>query len=173
MSEKNKKELHSKIISGLKSNDTKVVNESIHQLREEGQLQDIVILFDLLLKQPSEEIKDTILKFLADIKDKKADQIFVNAITEEKYSSIRKEITGICWQSSIDFTPYVSVFVDVLIQSDFETAFEAFTVIENFTSKINEDEKILQQDKLKDAIPVAAEEVKGMIHECIHILDQF
>lgn len=173
MSEQQKKEQHKKLISDLQSKDIKIVSKSISQLREEGKPDDIVLIFDLLLNQKDEDIKDILLKFLGDIKDKKAGLIFVTAIKNEKYLPIRKMLIELCWQSSIDFSSFVDVFVDILIQSDFEIAFEAFTVIENFTGKIDEDLKILQQDKLKDAIPTAAEEVKGMIHECIHILDQF
>lgn len=173
MTDKAKKALHDKLVSELQSSDSKTVTKSINQLREEGQLEDIVILFDLLVKSTDEEVKNTILKFLADIKDKNADLIFIEAILNDEYKSIQKELAGICWQSSIDFTKHVSVFTDLLIKSDFETAFEAFTVIENFTGKIESDKKIEEQDKLKDAIPNAPEEIKGMIHECIHILDQF
>ncbi|WP_421919033.1 hypothetical protein [Marinifilum sp.] len=172
MTDKAKKALHDKLVLGLQSSDVKTVTESINQLREEGQLDDIVILFDLLVKSNDDSLKDTILKFLSDIKDKNADSIFIDAILDEKYKSIRKDLTSTCWQSSIDFTNHISIFTDLLIESDFETAFEAFTVIENFTSKIEKNKKIEEQDKLKDAIPNAAEEVKGMIHECIHILDQ-
>nr|WP_320119114.1 hypothetical protein [uncultured Marinifilum sp.] len=173
MSEQQKKEQHKKLISDLQSKDIKIVSKSISQLREEGKPDDIELIFDLLLNQKDEDIRDILLKFLGDIKDKKAGLIFVTAIKNEKYLPIRKMLIELCWQSSIDFSSFVDVFVDILIQSDFEIAFEAFTVIENFTGKIDEDLKILQQDKLKDAIPTAAEEVKGMIHECIHILDQF
>lgn len=173
MTDKAKKELHDKILSGLQSKDTSVVTDSINQLREEGQLEDIVVLFDLLLNTKDELLKDTIIKFLADIKEKKAETIFIDAILDKKYKPIRKDLTGICWQSSIDFTNHVNVFTDLLIHSDFETAFEAFTVIENFTGKIDPTKKVEEQDKLKDAIPNVPEEIKGMIHECIHILDQF
>ncbi|GAB7086189.1 hypothetical protein [Marinifilum fragile] len=173
MTDKAKKAIHDKLVSELQSSDYKTVTKSINQLREEGQLEDIVLLFDLLVRNDDEEVKNTILKFLADIKDKKADLIFINAILNDKYKTIQKELTGICWQSSIDFTKHVSVFTDLLIKSDFETAFEAFTVIENFTEKIEPEKRIEEQDKLKDAIPNAPEEMKGMIHECIHILDQF
>ncbi|MDQ2180429.1 hypothetical protein [Marinifilum sp. D714] len=173
MTDKAKKALHDKLVSELQSSDSKTVTKSINQLREEGQLEDIVILFDLLVKNKDEEVKSTIWKFLADIKDKKVDLILIDAILNEKYKSIQKELTGICWQSSIDFTKHVSVFTDLLIKSDFETAFEAFTVIENFNEKIEADKRVEEQDKLKDAIPSAPEEIKGMIHECIHILDQF
>jgi deoxyribose-phosphate aldolase len=173
MTDKAKKALHDKLVSGLQSSDAKVVTESINQLREEGQLEDIVILFDLLMKSKDDDLKDTILKFLADVKEKKADKIFIDAILNKKYKTIRKDLTGICWQSSIDFTKHVEVFTGLLVNSDFETAFEAFTVIENFTGKIDADKKAEEQNKLKDAIPNASEEIKGMIHECIHILDQF
>ena len=172
MNEKNKKELHTAILTGLKSKESKVVIDSINQLREEGKPEDIAILLDMLLVNHDEEIQHTILKFLADIKDKKAGQIFMDAIANEKYKGIRKNLVGICWESSIDFTDYVPTFIDLLIESDFETSFEAFTVIENLTGVIPEDVKEKEKSKLKEAIADAAENRKGMLHEAIHIIDQ-
>lgn len=172
MSEKSKKEVHSSILLGLKSNESKVVIDSINQLRDAGELGDILVLVDILLDSSNEEVQHCILKFLADIKEKSAAKIIMDAITDDKYNSIQKELVGICWESSLDFSPYVSVFVDILIHAEFMTSFEAFTVIENFTEKIHEEIKIEEQDKLKDAIPEAVEDRKGILHEAIHLLEQ-
>jgi hypothetical protein len=169
MTEKAKKELHDKIIYGLQSKDSVIITNSINQLREEGQLKDIVILFDLLLTNKDEHLKNTILNFLADIKDKKAETIFIDALLNDKYNSLRKEIAGVCWQSSIDFSNHLNVFVDLLINSEFETAFEAFTVIENFEETCDPKQVNEAVQKLKSAVKNAPEQVKGIIQECIRI----
>ena len=37
-----------------------------------------------------------------------------------------------CWQNGMDFSAYFEVFTDLVINEEWEIAFEAFTVIENF-----------------------------------------
>jgi len=170
MSEKSQNNIHANLLQGLQAEDHKTVIDSIKQLRQSGKLSDITVLFDLLVSNKNEDVQHEILSLLNDVKDKNAVEIIVDAIRDAKYASIQKEIVSICWESSLDFSPYVAVFVDVLIEAEFMTAFEAFTVIENFTEVIEENLRIEQQDKLKDAIPVAQEERKGMLHEAIHIL---
>lgn len=172
MSEINKKDLHTAIISGLNSKDSKQIINSITQLREEGKPEDVNYLFDLLLSSPTDEIKIAILNFLADLKIQETDKIIVDAIKNDKYLSIRKSIVEVCWEASIDFSNYLSVFVDLLIDADFEIAFEAFTVIENISEKVPEAIKPKEMSKLKDSISDSSAEKKGMIHEAIHIIDQ-
>lgn len=172
MSEINKKDLHNNIILGLSSKDNKVVLDSISQLRQEGQIQDLTILFDLLISDAHPNIKESIYKFLWDVKDQNTDKVIIDAILNDKYSSIQKNLVEVCWEASIDFSKFLSTFVDLLIQSNFETSFEAFTVIENITEKISDEMKPEQMAKLKDAIPNASAEKKGIIHEAIHIIDQ-
>lgn len=172
MSEINKKDLHTAIILGLSSKENKVVLDSINQLRQEGKPEDVNHLFDLLLNGPTSEVKASILNFLADLKIQETDKVIIDAINNEKYISIRKNIIEICWEASIDFSKYLSTFVDLLINADFEVAFEAFTVLENITEKVPEIIKPVEMNKLKDAISVSAPEKKAMIHEAIHIIDQ-
>lgn len=172
MSEKNKSDLHTAIIMGLQSKEPKIVIDSIQQLRNEGKLEDIGILLDTVLANREDGVKDSIFRFLADIKDKKADKLIMDAISNEKYKEIRKELVGVCWESSLDFSPYVSKFVDLLIHSDFETSFEAFTVIENLTGTIPDEVKQLEQKKLKHAVANAPANKKGMLHEAIHIIGE-
>jgi hypothetical protein len=172
MSNISKKDLRNTIISGLKSTDSKVVTNSIKQLREEGKPEDIQILLDVMVSKSEPEIQSSIHNFLADLKNQKAGQFIVDAIQNQKYSAIRKQLISICWESSVKFSNHISVFVDLLIESDFETAFEAFTVIENLTDKISEEGKLIEMAKLKDAISNVSADKKGMLHEAMHIIEQ-
>ncbi len=159
------------ILSDLKSVDKKSINEVLTHLREHGKTSDLTPLLDLMITITDKEVLNSCIKFWADIKDNSAKPIILQAITDKKYASIQKEMVGICWQSSIDFTNNVTTFVDLLIHSDFETAFEAFTVIENLTGKIDSQTIQAEQKKLKNAIGSAPEELKGMIHEAMHLLE--
>lgn len=172
MSNISKKDLHNAIILGLNSTDNKVAIDSINQLRKNGKPEDITLLLDLMISNSSGEIQSVIHSFLADLKNQDSDKIIIEAVGDDKYIAIRKILVSICWETSIDFSKYISTFVDLVIESDFETSFEAFTVIENLTEKISEEIKPAEMAKLKDAISGASPEKKGMIHEAIHIIDQ-
>lgn len=172
MSNISKKDLHNAIILGLNSTDNKVVLDSIKQLRKDGKSEDVTLLLDLMISNSRGEIQSAIRSFLADLKNQDTDKIIIGAIGDDKYIAIRKILVSICWETSIDFSKYISTFVDLLIEADFETSFEAFTVIENLTEKISEEIKPAEMAKLKDAISGASPEKKGMIHEAIHIIDQ-
>ncbi|RUT80071.1 hypothetical protein [Ancylomarina longa] len=172
MSDNKKKEIKSGVITGLQSTDINVFSGCISQLKKGGKTEDIQVLLDLLLDQKNKEINNLILKFLADVKDKSAVEIITAAISNAKYAAIKKNLLITCWESSLDFGEYLSIFVDCLIHSDFETAFEAFTVIENLTESISDKVKQKQQEKLKNAIAESNEDKKGILHEAIHILDQ-
>ncbi|MBN2598660.1 hypothetical protein [Labilibaculum sp.] len=172
MSNISKKDLHNSIILGLSSLDNKVVLNSISQLRKEGKPEDIAPLLDLMISNSDKEIQLSIHNFLADLKNQDSAKIIIEAIANKKYLTIKKILVSICWEASIDFSKYISTFVDLLIVSDFETSFEAFTVIENLTEKISEESKPVEMAKLKDAISEVSPEKKGILHEAIHIIDQ-
>jgi hypothetical protein len=172
MSNISKKDLHNAIILGLNSTDNKVVLDSIDQLRKDGKSEDITLLLDLMISNSNTEIQSAIRSFLGDLKNQDSGKIIIEAIGNDKYFTIRKILVSICWETSIDFSLYISTFVDLLIVSDFEISFEAFTVIENLSEKISEEIKPVEMAKLKDAISGASPEKKGMIHEAIHIIDQ-
>ncbi len=159
------------IFSDLKSIDKKTIEEALTHLREHGKAIDLIPLLDLMITTTDKEVLNSCVKFWADIKDKNVKQIILQAITDKKYTAIQKDMVAVCWQSSIDFTDSVAIFVDLLIHSDFETAFEAFTVIENLTGEIDANIIKQEQEKLKEAIPNAPEQLKGIIHEAIHLLE--
>ncbi|PKQ64351.1 hypothetical protein BZG02_05910 [Labilibaculum filiforme] len=172
MSNISKKDLRNSIIAGLGSVEDKVILDSINQLREEGKPEDVNILLDLMVSTTSNEIQTTIHQFLADLKSQEAEKFIVEAIRNDKYLAIRKNLVSVCWESSVNFSNSISTFVDLLIEADFETSFEAFTVIENLSEKISDEIKPIEQAKLKNAIAAASLEKKGMLHEAIHLIDQ-
>lgn len=172
MSNISKKDLHNATILGLKSTDDKVVLNSLNLLRKHGKPEDITLLLDLMISNSNPEIQSSIHSFIADLKCQNSDKIILEAINNEKYLEIIKFLISICWEASINFSKHIATFVDLLIETDFETSFEAFTVIENLTEKISEENKLVEMTKLKDAIPEASPEKKRLLHEAIHIIDQ-
>ena len=116
----------------LFSTTPETVVSAIQHLKESGNKTYLPILFELLSSKPKTEVKAEIVKLLGTIKDKETIPVFIEALQNEKYVTVRKEIAMACWQNGMDFSPYFEVFTNLIIDEEWETAFEAFTVIENF-----------------------------------------
>jgi len=116
----------------LFSNDTKTVISGINAVKRKGNKLYLPLLFDLLNSQPEKEVEDGVKQTLATVKDKKTIDSFIEAVQNEKYKSILKTILVVCWQNGLDFSSYTPVFIDIIINEEWEIAFEAFTIIDNF-----------------------------------------
>lgn len=156
----------------LNSKDNKVILESIEKLRSKGNINDLPAILDFLVTPNNPEVEKALYNFIFDIKDPKAIEPIAAAIQNSKYQNIQKKLIEMCWQSSLNFSNHLSLFVDLLIEGDFEIAFEAFTVIENMEESIELSVKETEMSKLKNAISSAQEDRKGMLHEAFHIIEQ-
>jgi hypothetical protein len=107
------------------------VISAIESIQAKGNKLYIPILFELLNSSPEHEIETEIKNLLGTVKDKTSVNSFMRAIEDDKYKGIRKTILTACWQNGLDFSTFLPVFVDLVIHEDWETAFEAFTVIDN------------------------------------------
>ncbi len=160
----NKQKVDSEIKNKLFSANTSVVLSALNSLKEIGNKQYLPILFELLLAGPETEIQKEIIKLLGTVKDKATVPVFAEALCEKKFAKIRKEILTTCWQNGLDFSAHTEVFVDLVIDGEWEVAFEAFTVIENMEHFPPEEE--LREIKLKIARALKkANEQKGYFLE--------
>jgi len=115
----------------LFSADSNTVVSAVHSLKESGNKSYLPILFELLTQEPEAEIQNEILKLLGGIKDVETIPVFIDALQNKKYASIRKDIVTVCWQNGMDFNDHFEVFTDLIINEEWDVAFEAFTVLEN------------------------------------------
>lgn len=126
-----KSKINQQTQKNLFSTDINVVISTLNLLKEKGNKEYLPILFELLLLKPEIEVEKEIIKLLETIKDSSTVAVFVEALKEERFVPIRKNILTCCWQNGLDFSSYIDLFVDLIIEDEWEVAFEAFTVIEN------------------------------------------
>jgi hypothetical protein len=60
----------------------------------------------------------------------RAQSLLVEAIGSAASESDKKILTAACWESGLDFSPSFPFFADLVINSGFDIALEAFTVIQ-------------------------------------------
>lgn len=161
---------HKSILKGLQSADSIKVIETIEELRVAGKASDIPILLEMLHLSQNAEIKSRIIALFSNLKESDAIPLIVEAIQNQKYAPEMKELVSCCWENGLDYTKYLSLFVDLLIEGDFLVAFEAYTVITNMTTSI--DQVIIDQEieKLDQAMRSSSDEKKALMLDVVDFL---
>lgn len=146
---------------------TEVVLDALKQIKSVGNSLYIPILFDLLVASPENEIEQEIKSILGNVKDKQSVNSFVRGIENEKYKSIRKTILSACWQNGLDFSTFLSVFIDQIINEDWEVAFEAFTVVDNLEVLPGEPVLSVSIQKIENSIATVSEQKQYFLNEIL------
>jgi len=158
------------ILKGLQSADILKVIETLEELRISGKVSDIPFLIELLHLTHNPEIKSKILNLFANLKDSDAIPLIIEAIQNQKYAPELKALVSSCWENGLDYSNYLSLFIGLLLESDFPVAFEAYTVITNMTVRIDQAKIDLEIDRLEQAIPDTTDQKKELILEVIDFL---
>jgi hypothetical protein len=161
---------HDMVLKGLQSSDPDKVLETIEALRAVGKSSDIPILAELLHLRQEKEIKTKIISLFANLKEKDSIPYIIESINNERYAPELRQLVSCCWENGLDYTKYLSLFVDLLIENDFLVALEAFTVITNMAETIDQQLIDAEIEKLKGAIHTTAEEKKVLMLDVIDFL---
>ncbi|HYQ57730.1 MAG TPA: hypothetical protein VEP89_10325 [Draconibacterium sp.] len=142
---------------------------AIKELKSSGNKEYLPILFELMLAGAEVEIELEIQKLLGTVKDKETIPVFISALNEERFKSIRKKIATACWQNGLDFSADIEVFTNLIITENWETAFEAFTVIDNMEHFPSNE--VMKPIKLKvaAALKVADEQRAYLLEELLKL----
>jgi hypothetical protein len=129
----------------------------LEELSHIGHSQYIPSMIDLLNTSENEQIKMKIIKILLEIKHNDAVPFLIDAIENDNYSSIQETLVRSCWENGLNYSNHLSVFVNLLINGSYMTAFEAYTVIENteYLISATSSEELLNQlnNALKESKP--------------------
>lgn len=163
----NQAKINTALRDKLFSTNPETVISAIQNLKESGNKSYLPILFELLVSKPEADIHEEILKLLGTVKDKETIPVFIESLQNKKYAAIRKELATVCWQNGMDFSAHFDVFADIVINEDWETAFEAFTVIENFEHFPPEEEMKNIKLKIAGALKKASGQKQYFLEEIL------
>jgi HEAT repeat protein len=170
MTEKKAHKTNPELIAELTSGSEPRILKAIAELREKGNPLYLPFLLDLLTNSPGEEVSRNILELLGNLKDKETIPYLVGAIRAATDKSLRRDLVTCCWKNSLDFSEYLSFFTDMVIDSDFEVAFEALTVIDNLGQFPPAEIRDVEIMKVRHAMQFSQGIQKDLLRELIDIL---
>jgi hypothetical protein len=161
---------HKDLLKGLESTNSIKVIETLEELRASGKVSDIPLLVELLHLTQNPEIKSKIIDLFANLKESDSIPLIVEAIQNQKYAPELKELVASCWGNGLDYSKYLTLFVDLLIENEFLVAFEAYTVIVNMTAQIDQAKIDVEIDRLEEAMRTTTDQKKALIIDVIDFL---
>jgi len=159
-----------KYINNLLSENQELITETIEEIKIEGRSTLLPFLIELLYASKNEEVKKQIYNLLCELKQTDSIPVILEAIKNEKYAPIQEVLIRTCWENGLNYIPYISTFVDIVINGEFMNAFEAFTVIENMEGTISPNLVDELVALLKQSIDKTSIEKKTLLFDLIQIL---
>lgn len=157
----------------LKEGSDEFIISTLEELRENGEDYMIDSIIHLLFTKRSDVLKEAVVNFLVDIKNQSAAVEIIKTIKEKKNSSDVSHLVSVCWQSRLDFSNEIELFMDLLCKADYQTSIEAFSVIENALDNTS-DEKIEEYSLyLKNEVKKIAKDKQPLVQQMILVMEEF
>ncbi|MCK9563032.1 MAG: hypothetical protein M0R02_09985 [Bacteroidales bacterium] len=121
----------------LQSNNNAQILEAIQKIRNHGDVSLIPFLLNVYVTNSDSIIQKSVAECLYDIKNPLAAPVFIEALANKDFINAQIVVLQAMWQSGIDYSKYADSFIHILIHSDFETAIEAFSVIDSCAETID------------------------------------
>jgi hypothetical protein len=158
------------VLKNIQSAPKELAVEALNDLLSSGKPADLPLIFDLLKTTRDAEISTKIIHLLGSLKDSGTIPYLIGAIQDEQYKSIKKDLVTACWSNGLDFTNYLDVFVQIMIEGEFMLAFEAYTVIVNVEQPIRHDTIEHELERLDQELKSVSDQKRPLFLDVIDFL---
>lgn len=153
-------------------NDEQVIS-LIQNFRENGELFIVQPLIEMIYSNRSQILKDAIVEFISDIRNPLVIEIITQSIQKNIENPSVVRLVTACWQSTLDFSKELPLFIDILCNSDYQISLEAFTVIENSISNVTQNNLDLYITTIESKLRDTPIEKQSLLTEMIVTLENF
>ena len=155
----------------LSSKNEKEILDTLKEIRQSGKASIIPLIVGLLDHHKDDAISQEVINMLGQLKDKDVIPYIIKELKSEHTNSYRTKLIMTCWQSGLDYSEHIKIFVEAFIQGDYQTSIEAFSVIDEWihgSSKetIEECRKLLIEN-----LKATSEEKKAFYMELIKVVE--
>lgn len=155
-------------IAGLDNASTIAV---INALREEPPSKGVVsVLAGIYASCGDNNLCSEIQRFMNDLKDQSLADEVISVIDNCKNEATKIMLLSSCWQSSIDYSGYISHFAGWAYSGSYACTLECFTVIEQFAWAADAGIRKAESDKLSALLPGVTDDRSILLKEIIKIL---
>ena len=134
----------------LSSGNEKKILTALNALKVNGDVSVITPILEVLKSKVSEKVDKQVVAFLGDLKDTSVKVPIIEALKDDSNIAIRQVLLTTIWNSKIDYSEFISDFVEIACDGNFVEAFECLTILENLEGPFEERHVLECQLLLKD-----------------------
>ncbi|MEE9462785.1 MAG: hypothetical protein V3V53_13185 [Bacteroidales bacterium] len=157
-------------LKDLWSTDDNLVLKTLHKLSKAGNLIYVPDLLKLLSQTRNELIEKELIRFLANIKKQDVVPLVVAGLKEPGRKSARAGILSVIWQSGLDYSKHMDLFIQLFLEGDYLVALESFTVIEQSIVHLSDQEIEEKRYNLLNVMDKVSEDKKPLARELVNLL---
>jgi hypothetical protein len=117
-------------IASLQGSDPQLIIQSIREIRNAEAITMLPVLLELVNKDTSQTVRNEIIELISELKAAEAAPFVAESLLKNDFGDYLSTVVAACWQSRLNFSKHLPVFANLFVRSDYKTALEAFTVIE-------------------------------------------
>jgi len=156
--------------SAIKSGNPELVDHALEEIKTKGDATYIAPLIAFLHQPMNDEVRENIYRLFIDLKDENSVDQLVHELENENDLDILVRLIAACWQNGLNYSKHLPYFVQLIIDQEFQIAFEAFTVVENMYGKINFDVEMTLLEKIEKSIPFAEDRKQYLLKGLLEII---
>lgn len=153
--------------TAIKSGNPELMDHALDEIKNKGDETYIAPLVAFIHQNLTSVVKDKIYQLFIDLKHENSVDPLVDELKNENDPYILERMVATCWQNGLNYSKHLPFFVQLVIDQEFQIAFEAFTVIENMYGKIDSDVESILMAKIGKSIQNADDKkqylLKGML----------
>jgi hypothetical protein len=134
-----KLDILSRLKSAFKSGNQDVIDHALEEIKSNGDDTYISPLVEYVHQNLPKENKERIFQLFDDLKHENSVDQLVCELKNEIDPDVLERLVASCWQNGLNYSKHLPFFVHLVMDQEFQIAFEAFTVIENMYGKIDRD----------------------------------
>ncbi len=148
-----------------------LISEAIGILRDEEPFEGAIALLSSFYDKTEDIlVRKTIESFMNDLKDQSVTKEIITEIKKPYKQSTITMLVSSCWQSGLNYSEYSKDLAKIFLSSDFLTALECFTVIEESVHELTRRKRDEIISIIDDYPHSQGNEKEKLAHELIGIL---
>jgi hypothetical protein len=160
-------------IRRLRSGRKELILETVRELRQNGNRDIMPDVIGLISAGSNDEVTDACVSLLNDIKDRSSAQVISEFIRKDRKRRNLDRIVAACWQNGQDYSGDIDLFIDLVLEEDYATAVEAFTVVEQNIHPLSISQRQEKAVYIESRISEISQEKRSLVRELIAILKTF
>lgn len=155
---------YSNLAAELKDSDDTEFENEINSIREKGDIEMIPSLVEFIKDEAIDTLRrHKIAELLGDITTISAREILIESIDSLQGKPALAIVISSLWQSRLDFTPWLNIFVEIMFDEELYSAIEAVTLIENSVEKLDDNQKSELRNLIRDRLIMCKDETRKFL----------